>query len=114
MSATSTLRARLSAAGIEYGRLGDYTTYVTSRGYSWTLTDDYDGTLNVHAVAVSPEVAAEIVGGARGVAHVRSTYDDDGVGHSECGACGRTVGEWFRYCPWCGARFTEIERTCKA
>ena len=114
MSATSTLRTRLSAAGIEYDTLGHDTTYVTTGGLRWSVVDCHDGTLNVHAVAVLPEVAEEIVGVARGVAHVCSTYDDDGVGNSECGACGRTVGEWFRYCPWCGARFTEIERTCKA
>jgi hypothetical protein len=47
----------------------------------------------------------------RRTAHVLTTTDDDGVGHSECGGCGRVVGEWFKYCPWCGARFIRIERT---
>jgi hypothetical protein len=47
----------------------------------------------------------------RRTAHVLTTTDDDGVGHSECGGCRRTVGEWFKFCPWCGARFTDIERS---
>ena len=110
MSATDALRAALSAAGIEYGYLGDYTTYVTSRGFSWALTDNYDGTLSASINRATPDETMRVITG-HGTAHVLSTYDDDGVGHSECGGCGRTVAEHFRHCPWCGARFTTIERT---
>ena len=112
MSATDALRANLSAAGIEYGRLGDYTTYVTSRGFSWTLTDNYDGeTVSAHVHRLTSGEVVALVNECSEPAHVLSTYDDDGVGHSECGGCGHTIGEWFRFCPWCGAKFTTIERT---
>lgn len=36
---------------------------------------------------------------------IRTTYKGDGVGHSKCSECGRTVGPQYLFCPWCGARF---------
>jgi hypothetical protein len=111
MSATETLRANLSDAGIEYGRLGDYNTRVAVGGLSWFVDDNLDGTMNASTFVsdMSPNEVMRVITG-RETAHVLSTYDDDGVGHSECCGCGRTVGENMRFCPWCGARFTEIER----
>ena len=110
MSATEALRASLDAAHMDYGILGD-TTYVTSRGYSWTLTDNYNGeTVSACVNCLTPDEVMALVTECVKTAHVLSTYNDDGVGHSECGTCGRTIGEWFKYCPGCGARFTEIER----
>lgn len=110
MSATDALRTNLSDAGIEYGYLGDYTTYVTSRGISWALTDNYDGTVAASVNRTTPDEAMRVITG-HDAAHVVSVYDDDGVGHSECGECGRTVAERMWFCPWCGARFTMIERS---
>ena len=109
MSATEALRASLDAAHMDYGILGD-TTYVTYRGLSWALTDNYDGTLSASINRATPDETMRVITG-HGTAHVLSTYDDDGVGHSECGGCGRTVAEHMRFCPWCGARFTKIERS---
>jgi hypothetical protein len=113
MSATETLRANLTAAGMEYGALGDYYTIVESRGVSWAVKDNYDNkTVSVHAPHwLTPEQAVALITGRETTAHMLSICDDDGVGHSKCGACRRTVGEWFKYCPWCGARFVRIERT---
>jgi bacterioferritin-associated ferredoxin len=112
MSATEALRANLTAAGIDYGCLGDYNTRVTVCGLSWLVEDNLDGTLNATTCvcdATPDEVMQAITG--HGTATMRTVCDDDGVGHSECGGCGRTVGEWFKFCPWCGCRFTTIERT---
>ena len=112
MSATEALRANLTARGIEYGYLGVYVTRVTYDGMSWLVGDNLNGTLNATTYdnSLTPDEAMRVITG-HGTAHVLSTYDDDGVGHSECGGCGCTVGEHMRYCPWCGCRFTEIERS---
>lgn len=112
MSATEALRANLSAVGIKYDILGQYHTRVTVGDLSWLVEDNFDGTMDVTAYEddVTPDEATRIIMG-HGTAHVLCVYNDDGAGHSECGACGRTIGAWFEYCPWCGARFTEIERT---
>ena len=112
MSATEALRASLTALGIEYGRLGEYATRVAVGGLSWLVQDNLDGTMDATTCvcdATPDEVMQAITG--RGTATMRTVCDDDGVGHSECGACGRVVGEWFKYCPGCGCRFTAIERT---
>ena len=106
MSATEALRANLTALGIEYGRLGDYTTYVTSRGFSWTLMDNYGGTLNARVNGIDPGEAIALITG-HGTAHVLSVCDEDGVGHSECDACGGSVNRHDRFCRHCGARFVE-------
>ena len=112
MSATETLRANLTARGIEYGRLGDYSTRMDVGGLSWLVEDNLDGTMDATAYDkdLTPDEAMRVITG-RDTAHVLTVCDDDGVGHSECGACGRTVGERMRFCPWCGCRFTEIERS---
>lgn len=103
MSATEALRANLSAAGIEYGHLGDYTTYVTSRGHSWVLTDNYDGTLSASINRATPDETMRVITG-HGTADVGTVCDENGVGHSWCGRCTSTVGPRERYCPHCGAR----------
>ena len=115
MSATETLRANLTALGIEYGRLGEYHTRVTVGDLSWLVEDNLDGTMDATTYDndLTPDEVMRVITG-HGTAHVLTVCDDDGVGHSECGECGRTIGESFKYCPWCGARFTEIERTYKA
>lgn len=115
MSATETLRANLTALGIEYRHLGQYYTYVEADGLWWSVEDNLDGTLNAttHESNMTPDEAMRVITG-HGTAHVLTVCDDDGVGHSECGGCGRTVAEHMRFCPWCGARFTTIERTYKA
>ena len=105
MSATSDLRKLLTGYGIDYSKLGNNTTYVSHDGVSWEFRDNYDGTLMVSASKrLDPYDATEAVFG--NVAVVNTVVDDDGVGLATCGNCGKTVGEWFQYCPWCGARFT--------
>jgi hypothetical protein len=68
-------------------------------------------TVSIHAPHwLTPEQAIALITG-HDTAIMRTVCDEDGVGHSECGGCHRTVGEWFKFCPWCGARFIRIERT---
>ena len=112
MSATEAMRANLSAAGIEYGCLGEYHTRVHAGGLWWHVEDSLNGTLNAttYDYGMTPDDVMALIMGHE-TAHVLTVCDDDGVGHSECGGCGRTVAEHMRFCPWCGARFTEIERT---
>jgi hypothetical protein len=112
MSATEALRASLTAKGIECECLGDNYTIIPSRGVRWAAKDNYDGeTVSIHAPHwLTPEQAIALITG-HDTAIMRTVCDEDGVGHSECGGCRRTVGEWFKFCPWCGARFTTIERT---
>ena len=115
MSATETLRANLSAAGIEYGRLGQYYTRVTVCGLSWLVTDNLDGTMDADTTVSgkTPDEVVRIITEREPTAHVLTVCDADGVGHSRCSACGRPVGELFKFCPWCGAKFTTIERKYK-
>ena len=114
MSATDALRDNLTALGIDFGCLGEYNTRVTVGWLSWLVEDNLDGTMDATTYDndLTPDEVMQVITG-RDTTHVLSTYDDDGVGHSECGGCGRTVAEHMRFCPWCGARFTEIERMCK-
>lgn len=113
MTASKRLRALLRADGIEYGSLGDYYTTVTLDGHKWVIRDNYDGTVAIHLGGrFAPEDAVDAIRG-RVETIVHTVVDDDGVGYSTCGACGRVVGEWFDYCPGCGARFTEIVREHK-
>ena len=43
------------------------------------------------------------------VAH-KVTHTEDGiVGRCTCDSCGRSVRRAFASCPWCGARFEEVE-----
>ena len=113
MSASERLRALLRAENVEYGQLGACYTSVTLGGRKWVIRDNYDGTVAIHLGGrFAPEDAVALVCGS--TAEMLVVSDEDGVGHSECRACGRTVGQHFNYCPWCGARFTEIERMCKA
>lgn len=113
MTASKRLRALLRAANIEYDTLGDYYTTTTIDGRRWVLRDNYDGTLALNLGGrYRPEDAVDAIRG-RVETEVHTVADEDGVGYSTCGACGRTVGEWFDYCPWCGARFREIVREHK-
>lgn len=111
MGATDTLRDNLTTLGIDYGCLGDYNTRMDIGGLSWLVEDNLDGTMDATGYSndLTPDEVMQVITG-RDAAHVLTEYDDDGVGHSECGGCGRTVAEHMMYCPWCGARFTEIER----
>lgn len=108
MSASKTLRAILTEEGIEFGTLGGYTTFVAADGVSWCFRDMYDGTLVASASKLVAMQAMEIVRGRN--ATMRVEVNDDGVGRAECFKCGRTVGQHYRYCPWCGARFARRER----
>lgn len=105
MSATEELRVRLERLGIRYGQLGDYYTMVHRDGLTWTMRDQFDGHLTVGVS--QPLEPAQAVDLLPRVTAMASTCDEDGVGHSECLACGRTVGPQFNYCPWCGSRFEE-------
>lgn len=110
MTASDTLRRHLEDAGLEYGKLGDYTTRVTHRGMSFTMEDCYDGVLDVVVSRLtSDEAVSLITGQCRGVPK-RYVYYGDGVGHSECTACGGIVISGYGYCPWCGIRLEGVER----
>ena len=111
MSASSVLRRHLEDADIEYGKLGDYTTCVTYNGMSFTFRDCYDGMLTADVARLPPSGMMAIVTRGRGHAAKRYIYYGDGVGHSECAACGRLVSAGHMYCPWCGVEFegTEME-----
>jgi hypothetical protein len=81
-------------------------------GLLWLVDDNLDGTMNA-ATYVSdktPDEVMRVITG-HGTAHVLTVCDEDGVGHSKCSRCHHIIGEWFRFCPWCGRRFTEIERS---
>lgn len=109
MSATERLRSILDDRGIEYGLLGAYCTYVTVDACQYAIKDNYDDTLSIDlAGRYSPERAIDAMLG-HGTT-VITTVDDDGVGRSVCSECAYTVGEWFRFCPWCGSRFVRRER----
>jgi hypothetical protein len=109
MTASGTFRQHLDDAGIEYGRLGNYTTRVTHDGMSFTVSDCYDGMLTAEVARLSPHEMASLVTRGRRRAAKRHIYYGDGVGHSECTACGRLVGISHVYCPWCGIEFNETE-----
>lgn len=109
MSASKALRRLLRAANVEYDSLGGYYTRVAADDLIWVARDNYDGTLALHVAGRhTPEDAIEIMRGR--TTTVTTTVDDDGVGDSVCDGCGRTVGEWFQFCPWCGRRFVERRR----
>lgn len=115
MSATGTLRRHLDDLGIVYSTIGSVTRVRGREGYAWYMRDRYDGTLDVRlAKPLTPAAAIELVKErepdppvaiAGLTAEMGSVCDDDGVGRSWCKNCGRTVGQHFHYCPWCGAEF---------
>lgn len=112
MVATNDLREYLSKEGVKYRKLGDNMTYVSHDGISWEFRDNYDGTLMVSVSGrLSPGKAMRAVFGDVTTAVVNIVVDDDGVGMATCGNCGRSVGEWFGYCPGCGARFIETRHS---
>lgn len=115
MNATEAMRALLSAAGITFGCLGKYSTRITVGDLSWLVEDNLDGTADATAynTNMTPDEVVRIITEREPTAHVLTVCDDDGVGHSRCSACGRPVGELFKFCPWCGAKFTTIERKYK-
>ena len=108
MTATETLRANLTARGIEYGCLGDYTTMVTHDGVSFMFDDCYDGMLTAQVARLSSDEAIALVADRHGHVAKKNVYCGDGVGHTECTACGRTVSIGSSYCSWCGVRFSGI------
>jgi len=102
MTATTTLRRHLDDAGIEYSPIGDGCTSVNVGDVSWHMQDAYDGTLTMRVISrVAPIQALDVIGRT---ASVVTDADEDGVGHSSCSACGRTIRPSYRHCPWCGAR----------
>jgi hypothetical protein len=115
MSATSTLRRHLDDLNINYSTIGSVTRIRDHDGYSWYMRDRYDGTLDARLTRpITPAAAVELVGRkaqeaptaiAGLTAEIGTICDDDGVGHSWCTNCERTVGPHFHYCPWCGAEF---------
>lgn len=109
MSATSELRARLDERGRSHIRISDYVTIAAGpRVASLRFVDTYDGHVFAeYTKSLTPDEAAEIADGP--TATMRVTVDEDGIGRAEC-ECGRTVGQWFAYCPWCGCRFIRRER----
>lgn len=109
MSAADTLRRHLTGMGVPYDVLGSM-TMVHSDGITWAASDLYDGTLRLKVMQpLSPAEVVRIATKTQTGPHatMTSTCDEDGVGNSECDACGRTVGKHFRFCPWCGARFSD-------
>jgi hypothetical protein len=106
MSASETLRVNLESAGIKYGYLGGYYTNVATGDVMWVMRDNYDGTLSIDLGGnYTPDEVVAIITGHRESAAKRNVYYGDGVGHSECTACGRTVSIGSSYCQWCGVRF---------
>jgi hypothetical protein len=64
MSATDTLRANLSAAGIEYENYGDHYIIVESRGVRWAVRDNYDNkTMNVCNNRLTPDEMMRVITG---------------------------------------------------
>ena len=107
MSAADTLRRHLAGMGQPYEVLGNM-TLVQVGGITWAASDRYDGTLRLKVMqSLSPAEVVRIATRTQAGPHatVTSTCDENGVGHCECGACGRTVGKWHSFCPFCGARF---------
>ena len=105
MTATETLRTHLQERGIHYGMLGGYTTRVSTDRVSWTIRDVYDGTLTLDSSRhFTPEEVIAIIDRSTKMSVV---VDGDGVGRATCCSCGRTVGQYYAYCPWCGRRFDQ-------
>ena len=112
MSAADILRKQLSALGVPYTVLGAM-TMIQMDGKTWAASDLYDGTLRLKVMQpLSPAEVVRIATKTQTGPHatMTSTCDEDGVGNSECDACGRTVGKWFAFCPWCGAKFVASEQ----
>lgn len=109
MTATTTFRRHLDNANIPYTKRGDYNTLIRRRKYAYNVHDCYNGLLRVSIPQMlDPSDAVRVITGPEAVMTV--TVDDDGiVGHAECGRCGQRVDQSNRYCPWCGARFTDKE-----
>ena len=71
-----------------------------------------------HEVRVSkPDARGRDVYTARVCAYVpkkvahKVTHTEDGiVGSCTCDSCGRAVRRAFASCPWCGARFEEVDK----
>ena len=107
MTATGTLRRHLDERGIGYGVLGDYMTMIISERMSWTIRDAYDGTMTIESSRhFTPDEIIAIVDRSTKMSVV---VDGDGVGRATCCSCGRTVGQYYAYCPWCGREFNEKE-----
>ena len=106
MSATSDLRRMLDEAHIRYRYHGRYVTAIRMGDALWYAKDCYEGTLkvNLSGTPTPAEAFRAIVGPT---ATMTSTCDEDGVGHSECDACGGSVNRHDRFCRHCGARFVE-------
>lgn len=104
--ATLTVRGLLSKAGYDVSGEGEYITTTTDgAGNVWELTDNLYGTLDAHT-SMEPDGFVALLECMRTrVANKKTFADDDGVGWSWCDMCGRTVGQHFRFCPWCGAKF---------
>lgn len=114
MNGSETLRNLLDSANVKYDELGKYTTIVRNNGVSWTVYDNYDGTVSAYVTGkLSPDDALGIVTLSEHVSTMTVVVDEDGLGRSTCDSCGRGVGEWFIYCPWCGSRFTERNRSVR-
>lgn len=106
MTATTTLRRHLEDAGIHHEPRGRYMTAIFVGNVIWHAKDLYDGMLNLTAAGVlSPAQVVETLTGPH--ATMTSTCNEEGIGHSECDACGRTVQRYMHFCPWCGARFVK-------
>ncbi len=116
MSATEELRRLLDERGVKWWPdtyYKDTNTCWRIDGFEWRASER-DGKLLIggtYTKYLTPEGAIAVTVSDERTAIMHTVCDDDGVGHSECGACGRVVGEWFKFCPWCGCGFTTIERT---
>lgn len=104
--ATLEVRRLLSEAGHDIKCYSEYHTVVhDATDRYWDLSDDLYGKLDIQTSMRPNEFVTLLECMRTRTADKRTVVDEDGVGRSWCDACGRTVGQHYRHCPWCGAKF---------